>query len=498
VPYNVPCRLDHYHAPIFDDRGRLLPWLQDEHGPFHSLLGRLTDWWLSVPRAGQWPLWCTAAKLRRNFEQVGGAVPASACAMAINAFLRYYEYTGEERHREVARTAGEYLVRQALTPASFGWPKFPWPAGATGDPNPDGSGHPFCAEGQIMPDKGGMVGHALLALHESVGDPRYLQAAADIADVLVLNARPPSQARSPWPFRVDARTGEPLDGPLCANHSHTIALFDELLRLGAARDAQRTLRVRDELWQWLLEVPLADPTGALWLHFFEDHSGDEQNATAFSALELAKLLLRRRQALAPDWLGLVSRIAETVEQRWAVHRGSYLAIGEQDRDMSPYNSHTARLGAVYAALAEQQGTRELKARALSSLAYATYSVDEDGFADTYYLHDIAWTTDSFGDLLIHFLEAMAAVPEWAPRAESHILRSSSILTSVRHQPLGLEYQAFDDVGSERIRLAFAPSEVKFEAEDGGTFAWDAGTQVLEVERRGCRLVRVLGRVPSTP
>ncbi|MDX2056030.1 MAG: hypothetical protein SFV15_26750 [Polyangiaceae bacterium] len=498
TPYNVACHLDHYHQPRYDAEGKLLPWLWDEHGPFHSQMRLISDWWLSVPQHNGWPIWCTAAKIRRNHEQFGGAVPACTCAMTMLAFVNYYQYTGEPRHLALARLAGDFLINQALTPSHFrAWPRFPWPAGKTGDPNPDGSGHPFCSAGQIMPDKGAMAGLGLVRLYQAVGDSRYLQAAQSIARVLVANAVASSPHRSAWPFRAEADSGKPLDGPLCGNQMYVVRLLDALLELNALERPDEAQRVRNDVWLWLENVVIADQSGDKWQHFFEDHSGDEDNATALSALETAKYLLNRREALTPNWQRLVHQIIQTVEGRWTVHEGSYRAIAEQDRDRSPYNSHTARLAAVYAGYFEHTGDESLKKSALSSLAYAGYSVNTDGFADTYYLHDVAWTTDSFGDLLIHFNEVLTSVPEWAPNTESHILRSSTILREVVYEADSVAYKAFDACGKERLKLAFQPMRVVSGSQELKTWHFDAQSQILEIERSGCSSVRVLGKLSAS-
>ena len=171
VIYDVKCRVDHYHAPVHNNEGKLVPWLIDVSGPFHSILTKAARWWFGVPERDGWPLWCSAAKLARDYEQRGGAVPASTCSMAIQAFLRYYAYCGDPRALQLAISAGEYIIQQALTPREMNaWPRFAWPAGKTGDIHPDGSGHPHCSAGEIMPDKGAMAGYALSQLYKAAGD----------------------------------------------------------------------------------------------------------------------------------------------------------------------------------------------------------------------------------------------------------------------------------------------------------------------------------------
>ncbi len=64
-----------------------------------------------------------------------------------------------------------------------------------------------------------------------------------------------------------------------------------------------------------------------------------------------------------------------------------------------------------------------------------------------------------GAALRHFLIAMAAVPEWAPRGEDHLLRSTSVVTRIDYGPARIAWKTFDDAATETLRLAFKPAPV---------------------------------------
>ena len=59
-----------------------------------------------------------------------------------------------------------------------------------------------------------------------------------------------------------------------------------------------------------------------------------------------------------------------------------------------------------------------------------------------------WFSDGYGDYIRHFLAGMASVPEWAPAGQSHVLRSSSVITNVKYESQELSYVAFDADGSK--------------------------------------------------
>src|SRR5439155_23706632 len=122
--------------------------------------------------------------------------------------------------------------------------------------------------------------------------------------------------------------------------------------------------------------------------------------------------------------------------------------------MTPYNSHTARYASILAKYYEAGGPATYKDEAYSSFAYSTYSVDSDGFADTYFNGGIAWSTDSFGDWMQHFMDGLGAVPDWAPANGSHVLRTTSIVQSATYGSNSVSYQTFDAAGTEKLKLSF--------------------------------------------
>jgi GTPase len=58
-----------------------------------------------------------------------------------------------------------------------------------------------------------------------------------------------------------------------------------------------------------------------------------------------------------------------------------------------------------------------------------------------------------------FYHALAAVPEWAPPGENHILYSEDILKNVVYDDKKIQYVAAGDNGTEYLRLSFKPKKV---------------------------------------
>ena len=491
----VPCGNDlvsTYHPARCDASGHLIPWNIDANGPFDTTMALQARWWLDAPNLSGWPAYLAGAVLDRQYQPSNGAIPASTSAMAIEAYLKYYAYTGDVAYLNMVKMMGDYVITQGLTPASYAaYPGFPWAVGPGGGAPPDGGGHPNNQAGMVMPDKGAMVGVALLHLYEATGDITYRDVAAHIADVLASRAVAGDATHSPWPFRVWAKNGQMANGPIMGNQVFALRLFDELIRLGITGNGTYQA-TRNNVWSWLKNVAIADAAGNHWLHFFEDAPGDIENGTQFDALEMARYLIEKNSALDPNWFAMAGSLISLVRQRWTVHSGDYTSIAEQDYDTSPYNSHTARYASILAKYAEAGGPPEYKTEAYSSLAYSTYSVDVDGFTDTYFNRSLAWTSDSFGDWMQHFMDALGAAPEWAPSNTSHLLRSSSVVTTVTYGPSRVWYATFDASGRETLKLGFTPTSVRVDGTPVTSWTWDGLKQVLVITRSAGSTVEISG------
>ena len=54
---------------------------------------------------------------------------------------------------------------------------------------------------------------------------------------------------------------------------------------------------------------------------------------------------------------------------------------------------------------------------------------------------------------------MGAVPEWAPKRENHLLRSTSVVTAVDYGPRLVAWTTFDGDATETLRLTSRPASV---------------------------------------
>jgi hypothetical protein len=57
------------------------------------------------------------------------------------------------------------------------------------------------------------------------------------------------------------------------------------------------------------------------------------------------------------------------------------------------------------------------------------------------------------------MEGIAAVPEWSPAGENHLLRSTSVVQKIKYADTQIAYQTFDNDAHEVLRLTSKPLSV---------------------------------------
>ena len=122
---------------------------------------------------------------------------------------------------------------------------------------------------------------------------------------------------------------------------------------------------------------------------------------------------------------------------------------------------TARYAAECAKWYAVSGDAAYKEKAYRSLNWVTYCNDSTGLAfESPVSKGIAsWWSDCYGEGPRMFYHALAAIPEWAPPHENHILYTQAILKNVLYETKKVRYTATDENGTEFLRLSFKPTKV---------------------------------------
>jgi hypothetical protein len=310
-----------------------------------------------------------------------------------------------------ARAQGDYLCQVAVTPNLGAFASFTRSTGKTGQfPYPADSGCQADRPYEVEPDKGGLAGFALLELYVATGEKRYLTQALSNASTLAKSIREGDGQHSPWPFRVDFRTGEGR-GEVSANMSYPLRLFDRLIELGHTEYAVP----RETLWHWIktFQIPSAGGDGKLWVNFHEDYDL-ATNRNSWSASNLARYLLEKRDKVDPDWKADVQTLVRFVNENFTSVRFGVTVCGEQDDDKDPWGGSLTNYAAMLALASKAWDAPALKMLSRQAFNFALYAINDDGCPGQTALRPYrgGWQEDAHTDVIHNFLDAIEAYPEW--------------------------------------------------------------------------------------
>jgi hypothetical protein len=252
-----------------------------------------------------------------------------------------------------------------------------------------------------------------------------------------------------------------------ANWTGCYDLLDNLIRANignveAYRDAFK--KVQDFIFQYPIKT-------GYWTDGHTDN--DIRSHTYKSNLSASnlKLYMFDHPEFDPAWKADIPKLIKWSEDNFvnrcepgepATQWGANL-LGEQDTVLIKMDYQTARYGAECARWYALSGDESFKEKAFRSLNWVTYCNDSTGQAVespvSKPLIASNWYSDEYGECPRMFYHAFAAIPEWAPPEENHILYSVAVLTKVVYGDKKVEYSATDNSGVEYLRIAFKPTKI---------------------------------------
>ncbi len=505
-----------WHDVRLDHKGKLLAWPQTD-SPYHEVVCRAWDLFKSIPVQPDgyktyfvYPVFYgpkdTGKELFEGRDWTHN--PGGLFAMLTDSGLLYYAYSGDAAILPLIRDMLDHIITHGSTEPGDAWAGVPYASSDGGNPQYCGateSRYTWDSQylgrgdgvGFLEPDKVGEIGLAYLRFYRVTLEDKYLRAARRCADALARHVIPGDESHSPWPFRVDAKTGKIIKEAYTSNTIGPIRLLDEMIRIGQG-DTQAYRKTRQIAWNWLMKYPVQNN---VWTQYFEDiyiYPDYRTNLNQYCPLETARYLLENPQA-DPQGQNHAKRLIDWVRDFFAADSTTMAGlpekgiqwgaevISEQVNDMDKMTSHTARYASVLALLYEKTGDPDSKERAFRSFNWASYGCRQDGLVKTSLDEGTGyWFSDGYGDYMRHFLRGMASVPQWAPARENHLLSSGSVIRSIRYTPEKIFYMTFDPVSEERFKLANRPREIRIN-EDPLPCA-----QVLKASRDGYTVSPVEG------
>ncbi|MFC1538300.1 hypothetical protein ACFL6H_02665 [Candidatus Latescibacterota bacterium] len=407
-------------------------------------------------------------------------MPNPACVFAgfvQSLAVDYRTFSGDDSYIDIVRECLNQQLENGTTPADWLWPNCPYASADTRSRIYEGATkwekeHRGDGLHCIEPDKVGELGMAYLKFYEITEEEKYLHAAVNCADALADNVRDVRadnedqfamrfDTRSPWPFRVNARTGIVKD-EYTSNVVETVRLFDELIRISGrihlTNEKNNSYQnARDIAWDWLFSKNGPMIT-YIWNGYFEDVPSDPdvQNRVQITPMETARYILRHPE-LDSNWRINVNALIGWVGSVFATEGMD--AIKEQTWCFEPMGSHTARYASINAMMYELTGEKRYKDEAFRFFNFASYMCEDIGYVWVGPTWPTAWFSDGYGDYIRHFLEGIAAVPEWAPTDEDHLLRSTSVVRKISYRQNVIEYTTFDSSSTEVLRITGKPKSI---------------------------------------
>ncbi len=399
------------HTIRYDASGQLMPWTS-----WTAALDREMNFYQHCPFDHGYPRFACETFLDASWTpstERTDIIPSTQNGMGILSYLKFHGMRGEQQPAwlATARLLGDYLLKEALTPDSGKYPAFTRSTGKRAQfPQPADCGSQSDRPYEIQPDKGGIAGYALALLFEATGDSKYLLQALQNARVLAANQQDGGETHSPWPFRVDYRSGEGR-GPISGNMTYILRLYEMLAEHGYAEFSAP----RQSLWQWIMrfQIPSAAADGALFAQFFEDHD-TPTNRSAWAPLNLARYLLEKKDLVDQDWLGHCRSLIEFVRANFTHREFGVLVCHEQDEDKQAWGGVNSTYGAVLALYAKAVESPVLASEARQALNFTLYSIDEQGRP-----RDLpqsgqpgGWQEDAHTDVIHNYVDALSAFPHW--------------------------------------------------------------------------------------
>jgi len=470
-----------YHPVRLDQQGGIAPWFSSNPSESYDHDIRLIwNFWQHMRNCENGVPYYLQHQVWKPNEDDPRGLGGDQLSMALSSWNLLYGYLGDAEIHTNMQQIADYWLARGLSSRDSQWPNLPYPYNSDLHSG-QYDGDMRAGRGVLQPDKAGSFGAELVVLYKITGHPQYLQAAIKIADTLARKIQPGDADNSPWPFRVNATTGEvhhetknakTVAASYTTNWTPTLRLFADLLALhrGAPAKYRRATRLTVA---WLKTYPLKTN---IWGPFFEDVSTADFSNTEINADTLAFYILEHSD-WDPDAPQQARAILDWTLQELGNHdfaKWHVTPINEQTVYREPAQSHTARFASVELLYCEKTLDCSRKPEAIRDLNWATYSVNSDG-ANRFPNDDI-WLTDGYGDYVRHYLRAMASLPELAPGNQDHLLRSSSIIQSISYDPEKIAYTKFDATSSELFKLA-AHTPISI---DGAHMTWNADTRVLKI------------------
>ncbi len=386
-------------------------------------------------------------------------------AYVLSALVDYYRYSGDAAAIAHISLLADTMIEHFQTPPDHPWPRFLVSCPTRGKPY--GKCHP---RGMIQLDIVAEVGLALVRAYELAGNERWLETAKHWADLLAAH-RSLDASLPPW-NRYANPEDVPWEDQQTGGVAFILAFLDEILRVGHAGEGGAIVKARDAGRAYLRDELLPRWTvNDVWGRNYWDWPDPVQaeNVTEF----VARYLIANPGEF-PGWRAdarnvlslFLNHTSVAPESGGGVQSGAWAypeSSGCCGRSLGYGPMELSTVFAEYGAIADSEWGREMARR---QAILATYDVHETGVVedniDGGQIVAGGWFKIAHPMALKHALGVMAWLPDvLGASRENHLLRSSSVVSSVVYGKGRIAYATFDAPRGtvDVLRLAFRPRSV---------------------------------------
>jgi len=465
-----------HHKVLLDKQGKIISWMQPQANAYSRFLQQRWNFIKTSAPASPAPMqaypqyyfYCAyvikgdSLKPDTWMNDIGERIPNW-----FESARLYYAFTGDAAVMEIVTKLVDYTLQHGISPADFAWPNFPYTTTNAGDTAFRGftSAKRFVLH-ETQVDHAGDMGLTYYRMYQYTGDDKYKTAAINIANTLAAKARTGDATHSIWPYRVVMNTGE-IKAEYGANWMGCYALLDNLVQANIGNvPAYKTAMHKAK--DFMLNFPLK--TG----YWTDGHTDTDINSSTYKSNMSAsnfKLYLFDHPAFDTAWETDMPRLIAWTEDnfikrcvpgeppsQWGAN-----IVGEQDSFLYKMDYQTARYGAECARWYAVTGDEAYKEKAYRSLNWVTYCSDENGLATESPVSKgiNSWWSDCYGEGPRMFYSAMAAMPEWAPQDEDHILYSEAVLKNIFYAKNTIKYTTASRNCAVYLKLTFKPAKITF-------------------------------------
>lgn len=423
--------------------------------------------------------------------------------------LSFYAYTGDMKPLTITKGMVDYSLQHGITPSTYSWPDFPETASNAGATDFRGftTAKRFSTD-DVQVDHAGDMGETYYRMYLFYGDTKYKEAAVNVANTLAKKIGTGNATQSPWPYVVNMQTGKVVS-EYGTNWFGCLRLLKMLIADNTG-DVKAYKIAFQKARDWLLKYPVQN---GVWVDGHTDNLIKGASNLSNMSASNAGLFIADFKEFDPGWKTTLPQLIKWTEDNFVYKTapgepstmwGANI-VSEQVTFMPKMDYQTARYAAQCATWYAISGDETYKDKAFRSLNLVTYCNDSTGMAfESPFSKGVhSWWSDCYGEGPRMFYHVFAAIPQWAPEHEDHILYSKNVLKDISYADKKVTYTAMQKTGTDYLRLSFKPaiitlngqkvSPVLQQGNEGYTLKdLGNGDYALQVERKKLGKVIVSG------